>query len=126
MIKQEKQLGFTAVELLISLFIAAAFLLSGYQLFNTAVKDSGDTKSQTIATNLAYEYLQRYSSSATSTCSALTPFNSAVAVPDLSNVTVTVVITCPYPATNAISKVTSTVQFNTPSKTVSISTYVKP
>lgn len=121
-----KQYGFTVVELLISLFIAAAFLLSGYQLFDAAIKDGSDSSTQSRAGSVAYEYIQRYKSSATNPCTVTTPFNSPVTVTGLSNVTITVAITCPYAAVTSISKITSTVQYGSPSQTVVSATYVKP
>jgi prepilin-type N-terminal cleavage/methylation domain-containing protein len=127
MIRLEKQSGFTVVELLISLFIASAFLVSGYQLFNVAIKDSGESRLQTLAGNAAYEYLQRYKSLAISPCNAALPgLPTNEDVPNLNNAKVTVTITCPYTAVTTISKVTSTVQFGTPSRTIKASTYVKP
>lgn len=122
------QSGFTVVELLISLFIASAFLLSGYQLFNVAVKDSGESRAQSIASNSVYEYLQRYKTSATNSCTELTPLNnSSITVTGLTNVKITVSITCPYATTvPSISKVTSTIQYGATPQTLSIATYVKP
>ena len=36
--------GFTAVELLVTLFVAAAFLLAGYQLFNFVIRDGSKNR----------------------------------------------------------------------------------
>lgn len=121
------QSGFTVVELLISLFIAAAFLLSGYQLYNAAIKDSGDARTQARANNVAYEYLQRYKTSATDPCQPTTPLNnSAITVNGLSQSTVTVSVTCPYAATTSISKVSVSVSYGAPTQTVNVATYVRP
>lgn len=125
MTKVGLQSGFTVVELLISLFIASAFLLSGYQLYNAAIKDSGEERIQARASNVAMEYLQKYKTSATSPCTVLTPFNGSVTVTGLSNVTVTVDITCPYAAVTSISKISVTVQYSAPVKSIVMATYVK-
>ena len=121
-----KQSGFTAVELLITLFVAAAFLVSGFQLYNLIVKDSGQTRADARASNVAYDYLRRYSASATNPCTVTTPVNNAaINVTGLSAVTVTVAITCPYAATTSVSKIDVSVQFNNPQQTVEYDTYVK-
>ena len=38
--------GFTTIELLVTLFIAAAFLASGYQLYSVILQDGGDARAQ--------------------------------------------------------------------------------
>ena len=128
-----KQFGFTAVELLITLFIAAAFLMSGYQLYSLIIKDAGETRATARASNVAYDYLQRYKTSATSPCTAKTvsngqaPLNNqSISVTGLAAVTVTVEITCPYSSTTSISKVLVTLKYNNPPKIINNATYVKP
>jgi len=126
MTQATKQSGFTAIELLITLFVAAAFLVSGFQLYNLIVKDSGQTRADARAGNVAYDYLRRYSASATNPCASTTPVNnSAISVTGLSAVTVTVAITCPYAATTSVSKIDVLVRFNNPQQTVEYGTYVK-
>ncbi len=96
-----KQSGFTAIELLITLLIAAAFLVTGYQLYAVIIKDGGNTRAQARASNVAYDYLRRYSSTITSPCTASTPLNNApISVSDISSVQVTVSLTCPFSDTN--------------------------
>lgn len=92
----KKQSGFSAVELLITLFIAAAFLISGYQLYAVVIKDGGEARMQSSASNVATDYLQRYKSSATNPCTVQAPLSdSPITVSGLSNVTATVAISCP-------------------------------
>jgi prepilin-type N-terminal cleavage/methylation domain-containing protein len=120
-----RQSGFTAVELLITLFIAAVFLASGYQLYSVIIKDGGETRAQTKASNTAYDYLRRYSTNATSPCTPQTPLtNSPLTVTGLSSVTITVVISCPYPSSTAVSKVQATVNYNNPQQVVTNAVYV--
>ena len=122
-----RQSGFSAIELLITLFIAAAFLMSGYQLYDVIMKDGGETSAQARASNTAYDYLQRYKTTATNPCTAQTPLtNQSITVSNLSSVTATVAITCPYSSVTSISKVQVTINYNTPQKTISNATYVKP
>jgi len=126
MIKPQKQSGFTAVELLITLFVAAAFLVTGYQLYTIIIKDSGNTRAQARAANVAYDYIRRYSPSASNPCSASTPVNNApITVSGLQNVTVLVVFTCPYPSPlTTITDVDVVVKYNTPQQSVEYETYV--
>jgi len=119
------QSGFTAVELLITLFVAAAFLIAAYQLFNVVIKDGGNARAQSRAANVAYDYMRRYTTSATIPCSAQTPLtNSSVTVDGLTNAMITVALSCPTFSTNDISKVDVTVTYNTPTQTVKYSTFV--
>jgi len=126
MIKPQKQSGFTAVELLITLFVAAAFLVTGYQLYTIIIKDSGNTRAQARAANVAYDYIRRYSPSASNPCSASTPVNNApITVSGLQNVTVLVAFTCPYPSPlTTITDVDVVVKYNTPQQSVEYETYV--
>ena len=120
------QSGFTAVELLITLFIAAAFLMSGYQLFNLVIKDSGETRAQLKASNAAYEYLQRYKTSATNPCTVVAglPTDQASEIDVMPGATVSISITCPYGTTSTVSKVMATIKYGNPQKIVSNATYV--
>ncbi len=117
--------GFTAVELLITLFVAAAFLIASYQLFNLIIKDGGATRSQSRAANVAYDYLRQYGASSTTIpCTASTPLNNApISVDGLSNVTISVSVTCLPDAINSLSKVEATISYNNPQQTVSYATY---
>ncbi|NTW61532.1 prepilin-type N-terminal cleavage/methylation domain-containing protein [Candidatus Saccharibacteria bacterium] len=121
-----RQSGFSAVELLITLFIAAAFLMSGYQLYSTIIKKGASTRAQTKASNVLYDYLTRYKDSATSPCTIQNPLtDSSITVDTLSNVTVSVAITCPYTSITSISKVQVTLKYNNPQQTISNATFVK-
>lgn len=117
--------GFTAVELLVTLFVAAAFLIAGYQLFSLVIRDGGQTRSESRAGNVAYDYLRRYTANATNPCTAQTPLtNSAVDIAGLVDSRVTIVIACPIDSSPSLSKVTATVTYNSPVQTVTYSTYV--
>lgn len=125
MINTSKQSGFTAIELLITLFIAAAFLATGYQLYSVIIQDSGQTRAQSRASNVAYDYMRRYSTSATNPCVAATPVNnSAITVDGLGNAKITVALTCPYPSSTTVTKIDVTILYNTPQQTMKYSTYV--
>jgi len=119
--------GFTAVELLITLFIAAMFLASGFQLYSVVMKSGGETRVQANASNIMYEYLQRYKNTTSDLCTAQTPVtDQPVTVTGSASSTVTVVITCPYGITSPISKVAVSVKYGNPQQTVSEATFIKP
>jgi prepilin-type N-terminal cleavage/methylation domain-containing protein len=111
-----KQSGFTAIELLITLFIAAAFLMSGYQLYDLIIKDGGQTRAQARASNVLYDYLQRYKPNSGSPCPAggsRTPLNNqSINVTSLSNATITVTISCPYSSGAYTTKTLVTLNYN--------------
>lgn len=58
-----KQEGFSAVELLITLFIGFMFIMMGYQLYSTIIADSGESRQRAAANNLAYAELRKYAGS---------------------------------------------------------------
>lgn len=119
------QEGFTAVELLVTLFVAAAFLIASYQLFSFVIRDGGETRSESKAASIAYDYLQRYSPTVTTPCSDSTPLSaSPITVDTLVAASVTVRISCPNGSLTTLSKVEATVTYNNPAKTVRYATYV--
>ena len=119
--------AFTIAELLVTLFIAVIFVTAGYQLYTAIIADSGNARAEARASNVAYEYIRRYSANATKPCTASTPLtNSSVTVDYLTNVTVSVAITCPYGTSFSVSEVTVTVKYNTPQAQVVYATMVKP
>ncbi len=128
MIKQTNlQAGFSAIELLITLFITAAFLGTGYQLYSVIIKDGGDTRMRASASNIAYNALQKYSTQATNPCAAVTPSPTPTlpAGHGLSSAAISVVISCPFGIGNsATSKVSVSVTYGTPQQKVVHALYV--
>lgn len=122
-----KTAGFTAVELLITLFVAAAFLTAGYQLFSLIIQDGGDTRAESTVSNEAYNYLRQYSNSATNPCAVSTPLsNSPVTITGVSDSRVTVNVSCPQSSTLSLNKVEVVITYETGSgpKTVKHATYI--
>jgi len=117
--------GFTAVELLATLFVAAAFLIAGYQLFSYTIQDGGKTRSESRASNTAYDYLRKYTASSTTVpCTPSTPLNNAsITVDALVNTTMTVTITCPSGAISGLSKVEAAISYNVPAETIKYAAY---
>jgi prepilin-type N-terminal cleavage/methylation domain-containing protein len=113
-----KESGFSAIELLITLFIAAAFLLTGYQLYGIIIEDGGDARVQAKASNIAYDNLRKYTPNASNPCATYTPSPQpsvpSGSLPSPSSITVN--ITCPSGVgTTSVSKVQVTVKYGTKS-----------
>lgn len=117
--------GFSAIELLISLFIAAAFIATGYQLFAVVIADGDEARLRSRASNVAYENLQKYSPTTTNPCTVL-PTATPAAPSDLVAATVSVTFGCPYGTTSPTSKVQVVVSYgsDSPKKTVTEAIYV--
>lgn len=117
--------GFTAVELLITLFVAAAFVIAGYQLFNVIITDGGDTRAESQAGNMAYSYLRQHSANLPNPCVPSTPYDATQGSPEgLSDVWATVTVSCPKPDTPSLSRVEVVIKYNNPQKIVRYATYV--
>lgn len=120
------QRGFTAVELLITLFIAAAFLIAGYQLFSVIIQDGTDTRAESKAANVAYDYMRQYSTSAADPCVTSQPLTAAsVSITGLPDPKISVSISCPQDDAPTINKVEVLITYGTlGDKTVKYATFV--
>jgi prepilin-type N-terminal cleavage/methylation domain-containing protein len=134
-----QQSGFSAVELLITLFIAALFVLAGSQLYTYVYASGVEANQRARASTVGYEYMRSKPPAPASPCTPNTETFPTVTVSGLKNVTITVAVTCPYPPVATptdkinkplenVSKVTSTVTYGTdnPQKQVKHEIYVKP
>lgn len=106
--KMRFEKGFSAAELLIAIFVGAAFILTGYQLYGIIAQDSGDSRNQAIASNAAYSALRRYAASVGDTCGdtaniALATLPAGLTLPGPS--AAYVFMTCPYGSASSVSKV---------------------
>lgn len=122
------QTGFSAIELLITIFVAAAFLAAGYQLYAAVMRNGADTRFQTTASNIAYGYMRQYSSQATNPCTVFSP-TPAPTIPSgttLPSASITANITCPFGTTSGTSLITVTIAYGStnPQKQVKHATYV--
>jgi Tfp pilus assembly protein PilV len=115
MMTQRSTAGFSAIELLITLFIAAAFLTTGYQLYSIVIKSSATSRSRAQASNIAYDALRRYSAQATNPCTVVTPTPTPTipANPGITNAAISVSFSCPYGTTSPTSKIRVTVTYGT-------------
>jgi prepilin-type N-terminal cleavage/methylation domain-containing protein len=104
MMKSHAQAGFSAVELLVTLFVAVIFLAAGNMFYSTIVQDSG-----------------RYAAQTPATCAASTPVNNVAPnpVPDgLANVTVKVTYSCPDSTLPNMTKVQAEVTYGSDAQKV--------
>lgn len=125
--KTARQQGFSAVELLITLFVGAAFIATGYQVYSLIIQNSSDARARAKASSIAYDVLRTYSPQATNPCSVVTPTPTPTipAGSELSHPTIAVSITCPYGTLSATSKVQVTVTFgDAPQQEIVHATYV--
>ena len=132
MIKQA-QSGFSTVELMISLFIAVAFLASGYQLYSVIMKDGATTRYQAQASNIAYAAMRKYTTQPSGNCiSTTTPSPAPVLSPEDTKLLpalpsgapqLIIAFSCPYGADSNIWRITATVRYGNPQKEVSHATF---
>jgi Tfp pilus assembly protein PilV len=119
------QAGFSAVELLITLFIGVAFIGAGYQLYGVAVKDGRDARQRAQASSIAYSQLRTSAATVTNPCTASSSNISVPAGSGLTNTAMTAAIACPYGAASSVSSITVTLSYGTdsPQKQVSHAIY---
>ena len=107
--------GFSAVELLVTLFIALLFLSMGYSLFGAIVTTSSQNRHRAQADNIALDYLRRYEATVASTCVAATPVNgvdvTSATAADLPGAKATVDITCPNSTLTSLSLIKVTITY---------------
>lgn len=119
--------GFSAAELLITLFIAAVFIFAAYQLYSVMTNDAAKVRNQASANNIVYDNLRKISGQAAKPCSArstasgsLSPGVSLPASPQLPGpTTITGKIDCPFSGQPSVSRVTVTLTYGNPQETVS-------
>lgn len=114
-----KQQGFTTVELLISLFIAAAFIATGFQLFSIVTKDSNEARLRAKAASIINTKIQEYSSLAKSPCGP-PPSAAVISIPvaDLPRPTSMVTFSCPYGVDSKTTRVKVTIVYGQPQVTI--------
>ena len=93
--------GFTAVELLITLFIASIFLLAGYQLYSQLGESGQNAKRISTISSLVYDQLSNAHQYVAAT--GCTPNTSIPAlnptVAGFTSVQITTAVTCPFSTT---------------------------
>lgn len=129
--KTSQATGFSTVELIITLFVAAAFILSGYQLHALILRESGDSRTRAIASNATYNYLMEYKEDddyIKGPCQDnTTDITSSTIIPNLTVNELKISVTCPNDEndkTKRVSRLEVILKYNT-NKQVSQATYVK-
>lgn len=108
--------GFSTVELLISLFVAAAFIGSAFQLFSVVMKDSNDARLRATASRYVNSTIQERTNSINSPCNNPLPSTVNVNIPtsELPQATATVVFSCPYGTSSKTTRIRVVVSYGTP------------
>lgn len=114
------QKGFSAAELLIAIFVGAAFILTGYQLYGIITSTSAAARNQAIASNIAYANLRLYAGNVGNSCGAasITPIAmpSSASLPKPNSMYAS--ITCPYGNSSPISEVAIFLYYGTNNEVV--------
>ena len=128
--------GLTTVELMVTLFVAALFILSGYQLYNAVNLRAGNSREMSEASNIAYRILREqaiYDSSFTKDTSSTCPSSSTLSpTPTLPANTlpnpVVSVYRCYIGTDSDLQRVTVQIEYgnDTPKRKVIHATYVSP
>lgn len=125
--RQKYQAGFSAIELLITLFVAASFVAAGYQLYSIIIKNGGEARMETTANNIAYDMLRLYASDIPAMCDPDKIPNPPATIPAGSglpaNATPYVDYDCPYGTSSPISKVVVKITYGTPQTEVTHAIY---
>lgn len=113
----KNQQGFSIPELLVTLFIGAAFIAAGYQIYGLVIADGAQARTQAVASNLAYQTMRNsavtqsgFCANTTSTTSpTFTITNTPKPNPGLPNpVSVTLTLSCPFFNANPVANSTIT------------------
>lgn len=113
MIATHKQEGFTAVELLITLFVAAAFLGTGFELYSAIINRGNESRQMAVASNYAYSSLRSLASTTPDCSTTPTVTTTTPTIAGLTSPTVTQTISAPHgcPWTNDVMQVQVTVDY---------------
>lgn len=120
--------GFSAVELMVTLFVAALFILSGLQLYGVVVTRLTETRQLSEASNIGYEVLRNegseYKPSSVTPCTASatpTAVNRPSSLPDLA---ISIERCKPFADAETIVEVRVKVSYGTPKQEVVHATYI--
>jgi prepilin-type N-terminal cleavage/methylation domain-containing protein len=128
-----KESGFTVVELLTTIVVAAVFVGVFYNMFVILIGVNATARNVSQASNLAYSNMRRYPTAASTalTCStSSTNLLNTTSIdsdyPELGTITETVTASFPYGCTAVydVIKLVSVVTYGTNPKKVSYATYV--
>ena len=110
-----KQSGFTAVEVLITLFVAVLFIGGAYQVYGIVLNNTTESREMALASNYTYRALRQYADQAVNNCSASSSINANSLLPYpslLSNPKLRVSISCPYGTSTTLKQITASLEYN--------------
>lgn len=124
-IERRADFGFTIIELLVTLFVAAIFLIAGYQMYTTILRVDGSSRAQVVAQTTAQDYLERYRASVPSPCVASQPLNnSPITITGLSAVVISVTVSCPKSSqVSSLSKIDVLLKYGSPQQQIAYSAW---
>ena len=112
--------GFTAVELLVAMVIGVLLLGSAYQLYTAVVRDSGAAQQRAVANTYAYTLLRQTQKNSNAIRPLCVASSSTPAIPASvgisSQSTATVAVDCPFGTSSAMSRITVTITYFTPTQ----------
>ncbi len=118
MISNNQSLGFSTVELLVALFVAAAFIGTAFQLYFAVTKSGGDARVRSEISSIAYENIRNYSYLAKNPCGIPESAKTPTVPPNLPSAAITVTFTCPYGAGSRITRINAKITYGTPQETI--------
>jgi prepilin-type N-terminal cleavage/methylation domain-containing protein len=137
----DKEQGFSAVELMVTLVVGATMILAFYQVHVIVSRTDAQARQLSAANNLAYSNLRNYTVKPSFTCDATTDMTAPNNTPTgqtlytktsnnfttLSNPVVeTVKVYAPRGCDAGMpAKIESVVEYGNPSRKISLGTYVK-
>lgn len=104
--------GFSTVELLISLFIAAAFIATAFQLFFVVTEDSNDARRRAQAGSIVSQALKENASKVNDVCSPTPPLSSSPGPDDFPNSLLMITYSCPYGVQSKTTRVTASLSYD--------------
>lgn len=125
--------GFTVIEMLVTVIVAATFAFMFYQLFVSSTKLNDVARRDAIAGEIAYSNLKKYptAASAGGTANCALPNNvetvstASTSYPDIGIVTETITRSWPFACTNPdVTKLESSISYKGGANKVSYAVYV--
>ena len=133
-VTQNKQSGFTIVELLTTIIIATLFVGIFYQLYVVLVTVNANARNVSQASNIAYSNMRRYPTTASTGLTCSTSSTNLISTsnvtnttyPELGPISETVTASFPYGCTAIydVIKLVSTVTYGSSGYKVSYATFV--
>lgn len=122
--------GFTAVEVLVTLFIATLLMAGAHQIYGIVTNSTKDARERATASNYAYESLRRATTLAPANCAPEAQHDISSQLPEDTRLSAPVAMTaetsCPYGDGATISQITIRLTYGTPQKEVAHALYIRP